>query len=130
MATYLYFSKLAKNFNMSEIHITNIEYIEINSQHNLEFKYKPEVPKLKLVGTLLTEESEDEEDGVLFLTQKQLNQVLMGKDVDLKLQDDRWLLGKPLTKDQIKKVGLVDVEAEFMGTAGELKCFEAFSIKA
>ena len=113
---------------MAEIHITDIEYIEINSQSGLDFKYKPEVPKLKLVGTLLMAESEEEEDGVLFLTQKQLNQVLVGKDIDLKLQDDRWLLGKPLTKDQVKKVGLVDVDAEYMGTAGEIKCFEAVKV--
>jgi len=113
---------------MAEIHITDINYIEINSQSGLDFKYKPEVPKLKLVGTLLMSESEEEEDGVLFLTQKQLNQVLVGKDVDLKLQDDRWLLGKPMTKEQIKKVGLVDVDAEYMGTAGEIKCFEAVKI--
>lgn len=121
--------KIAKTFvHMAEIHITDINYIEINSQSDLDFKYKPEVPKLKLVGTLLLSESEDEEDGVLFLTQKQLNQVLAGKDVDLKLQDDRWLLGKPLTKEQVKKVGLVDVDAEFMGTAGEFKCFEAVKV--
>src|SRR3954464_4417743 len=115
---------------MAEIHITNIDYIEINSQSDLEFKYKPEVPKLKLVGTILLSESEDEdeEDGVLFLTQKQLNQLIMGKDIDLKLQDDRWLLGKPLTKEQIKKVGLVDVDAEYMGTAGEFKCYEAVKV--
>lgn len=113
---------------MAEIHITDINYIEINSQNDLDFKYKPEVPKLKLVGTLLLSESEEEEDGVLFLTQKQLNQVLMGKDVDLKLQDDRWLLNKPLTKDQIKRVGMVDVDAEYMGTAGEFKCFEAVKV--
>jgi hypothetical protein len=113
---------------MAELHITDIDYIEINSQSGLDFKYKPEVPKLKLVGTLLLPESEDEEDGVLFLTQKQLNQVIAGKDIDLKLQDDRWLLGKPLTKDQVKKVGLVDVDAEYMGTAGEFKCFEAVRI--
>ena len=113
---------------MAEIHITDIDYIEINSQSGLEFKYKPEVPKLKLVGTLLLPESEDEEDGVLFLTQKQLNQVIAGKDIDLKLQDDRWLLGKPLTKEQIKKMGLVDVDAEYMGTAGDFKCFEAVKV--
>jgi hypothetical protein len=113
---------------MAEIHITNIDYIEINSQSGLDFKYKPEVPKLKLVGTLLLAESEEEEEGVLFLTQKQLNQVVAGKDIDLKLQDDRWLLGKPLSKEQIKKVGLVDVDAEFMGTAGEIKCFEAVKV--
>jgi hypothetical protein len=114
---------------MAEIHITDIDYIEINSQSGLDFKYKPEVPKLKLVGTILMSESEDEEGGVLFLTQKQLNQVLGGKDIDLKLQDDRWSLGKPLTKDQVKKVGLVDVDAEYMGMAGEFKCFEAVRVK-
>lgn len=113
---------------MAEIHITDIEYIEINSQEGLDFKYKPEVPKLKLVGTLLLAESEEEAGGVLFLTQKQLNQVLGGKDIDLKVQDDRWLLGKPLSKDQVKKMGLVDVDAEFMGNAGEIKCFEAVKI--
>lgn len=117
-----------QNQTMAEIHITDIDYIEINSQSDLEFRYKPEVPKLKLVGTLLLPESEEEEDGVLFLTQKQLNQVLGGKDVDLKLQDDRWTLNKPLTKEQVKKVGLVDVEAEFMGTAGDYKCFEAVKV--
>jgi len=122
-------AKIAKTLTiMAEIHITDIEYIEINSQSDLDFKYKPEVPKLKLVGTLLLAESEDEEDGVLFLTQKQLNQVLVGKDIDLKLNEDRWQLGKPLTKEQIKKVGLVDVDAEFMGTAGEFKCFEAVKV--
>lgn len=113
---------------MAEIHVTDIEYVEINSQSGLDFKYKPEVPKLKLVGTLLLSESEEEEEGVLFLTQKQLNQLLAGKEVELKMQDDRWLLGKPMTKDQIKKVGLVDVEAEFMGTAGTIKCFEAVKV--
>lgn len=113
---------------MAEIHITDIDYIEINSQSGLEFKYKPEVPKLKLVGTLLIAESEDEEGGVLFLTQKQLNQVLAGKEIDLKLTDERWTLGKPLTKEQVKKVGLVEVNAEFMGTAGEFKCYEAVKI--
>lgn len=122
-------TKIAKTLTiMAEIHITDIEYIEINSQSGLDFKYKPEVPKLKVVGTLLLSESEDEESGVLFLTQKQLNQVLAGKDIDLKLQDDRWLLGKPLTKEQVKKVGLVDVDAEYMGTAGDIKCFEAVKI--
>ena len=113
---------------MAEIHITDIDYIEINSQEGLDFKYKPEVPKLKLVGTLLLSESEEEESGVLFLTQKQLNQIVVGKDIDLKLQDDRWTLGKPLTKEQIKKVGLVDIDAEFMGNAGEFKCFEAVKV--
>lgn len=113
---------------MAEIHITGIKYIEINTEEGLEFKYKPDVPKLKLVGTLLNSENEDEEDGVLFLTQKQLNQVLADKDVDLKVQDDRWYLNKPLSKEQIKKVGLVDVDAEYLGAAGDIKCYEAVKI--
>lgn len=113
---------------MAEIHITGIKYVEINSEEGLEFKYKPEVPKLKLVGTLLNAESEDEEEGVLFLTQKQLNQVLIDKDIDLKVLDDRWYLNKPLSKEQVKKVGLVDVDAEFLGSAGEFKCYEAVKI--
>ena len=113
---------------MAEIHITGIQYVEINTDEGLDFKYKPDVPKLKLVGTLLDSESEDEEEGILFLTQKQLNEVLRNKDIDLKVQDDRWFLNKPLTKDQQKKIGLVDVNAEFMGNAGEFKCYEALRI--
>ncbi len=113
---------------MAEIHIVGIKYIEINDQSDLEFKYKPEVPKLKLVGTFLNPETEDDEEGVLFLTQKQLNQVMVDKDIDLKQTDDRWYLNKPLNKDQTKKVGLVDIDAEFLGAAGELKCYEAVKI--
>ena len=33
---------------MAEIHITEIQYVELNAEEGLEFKYKPEVPKLKL----------------------------------------------------------------------------------
>ena len=113
---------------MAEIHITGINYIEINTQEGLEFKYKPDVPKLKLVGTILNAESEDEEDGVLFLTQKQLNQVLLNKDVDLKLIDDRWTLNKHLTKEQVKKVGLVYVDAEYLGASGQFKFYEAVKV--
>ncbi|MDZ4665903.1 MAG: hypothetical protein SGJ15_13575 [Bacteroidota bacterium] len=113
---------------MAELHVLGIAYIEINSQQELEFTYKPDVPKLQLVGTLLNPESEDEEEGVLFLTQKQLNQLIANKDIELKVQDDRWYPLKPLTKEQIKKVGLVNVEANYMGTAGDLKCYETINI--
>lgn len=113
---------------MVEIHILGIKYIEINSQDDLEFKYKPEIPKLKLVGTLLNAENEEEEEGLLFLTQKQLNQVLVNKDVDIKLQDERWSLVKPLTKEQTRKVGLVNIDCEFMGRAGDIKCYEATKV--
>ncbi|MBK7311622.1 MAG: hypothetical protein KBG47_05575 [Bacteroidia bacterium] len=113
---------------MAELHVLGIAYIEINSQQELEFTYKPDVPKLQLVGTLLNPESEDEEEGVLFLTQKQLNQLIANKDIELKVQDDRWYPLKPLTKEQVKKVGLVNIDANYMGTAGDLKCYETINI--
>ena len=113
---------------MAEIHITAIKYIEINSQSDLEFKYKPEVPKLKLVGNVLQAEDEEEDQGVVFVTQKQLNQILSNKEVELKLIEDRWYPAKPLSKEQVKKVGLVDIDAEFMGAAGEVRCYEAVKI--
>jgi len=113
---------------MAELHVLGIAYIEINAQQELEFTYKPDVPKLQLVGTLLNPESEEEEEGVLYLTQKQLNQLIANKDIELKVQDDRWYLVKALTKDQVKKIGLVDVDANYMGTAGDLKCYEAINI--
>lgn len=52
---YPYFVNLHKIVTMAEIHITGIQYVEINAEEGLEFKYKPEVPKLKLVGTFLTQ---------------------------------------------------------------------------
>jgi hypothetical protein len=113
---------------MAEIHITGIKYIEINTQDGLEFRYKPDVPKLKLVGNVLISEEEEEDQGVVFLTQKQLNQLLSNKEVELKLVEDRWYPAKPLSKDQVKKVGLVDIDAEYLGAAGEFKCYEAVKI--
>lgn len=123
--------KLANNFTkMAEIHITGIKYIEINTQEDLEFKYKPDVPKLKLVGNIIVAEEvdEDEDDSVVFLTQKQLNQLLLNKEVELKLVEDRWYPAKPLSKEQVKKVGLVDIDAEYLGAAGDIKCYEAVKI--
>jgi hypothetical protein len=115
---------------MAEIHITGIKYIEINTQEDLEFKYKPDVPKLKLVGNIIVAEDEEDEDdqSVVFLTQKQLNQVLSNKEVELKLVDDRWYPVKPLTKEQVKKVGLVGIDAEYLGAAGDIKCYEAVKV--
>jgi hypothetical protein len=110
---------------MNHIHITGIKYVEMNQNEGLDFKYKPDVPKLQLVGSILIEETEEEEQGVVFLTQKQLNQVLVNKEVDLKLtEDERWYPAKPLTKEQVKKVGLVTLESELVATSGEIKCFE------
>ncbi len=115
---------------MAEIHITGIKYIEINTQEDLEFKYKPDVPKLKLVGNIIVAEEvdDDEDDSVVFLTQKQLNQLLLNKDVELKLVEDRWYPAKPLSKDQVKRVGLVGIDAEYLGAAGDIKCYEAVKI--
>lgn len=115
---------------MAEIHITGIKYIEINTQEDLEFKYKPDVPKLKLVGNIIVAEEvdDDEDDSVVFLTQKQLNQLLLNKDVELKLVEDRWYPAKPLSKDQVKKVGLVGIDAEYLGAAGDIKCYEAVKV--
>ncbi len=64
----------------------------------------------------------------MFLTQKQLNQLLLNKDIELKLVDDTWTPAKPLNKDQIKKIGLVTIEAEYLGTAGEVRCYEAIKV--
>jgi hypothetical protein len=110
---------------MNNIHITGIDYVEMNRNEGLEFKYKPDVPKLQLVGNILIEETEEEGQGVVFLTQKQLNQILSNKDVELKLNDDeKWYPAKPLNRDQVKKVGLVTLESELIATSGEIKCFE------
>lgn len=114
---------------MAEIHILGIKYVEQNTQEGLEFKYKPEVPKLKVVGSILIAEEEEEDQGCVFLTQKQLNQVLSNKEVELKLTDDRWYPVKPMSKEQVKKVGLVNIEAEYLGTAGDVRCYEALKIE-
>lgn len=113
---------------MADIHLLGIKFIEQNTQDGLEFVYKPDVPKLKVIGTILIAAEEEEEEGCVFLTQKQLNQVLLGKDVDLKLVDDTWSPAKPLNKEQIKKIGLVTIDAEYLGTAGDVRCYEALKV--
>ncbi len=126
----MYFRK--KISIMAQIHITGIEYVELN-QDEVEFTYKPDVPKLKLVGTVYeaTEESEDDDiQSVVFLTQNQLNKVLLNKDVELKtIEDGKWQTQKPLTKEQIKKIGLVTLESEYLGISGEYKCFEVTKVE-
>ncbi len=116
---------------MNQIHLTGITYIEANDQDGLEFKYKPDVPKLKIVGSILIAENEDEDDvdGVVFATQKQLNQILLNKEIELKLNDDnQWLPARPLTKEQVKKIGLVALESEYLGSSGDIKCFEVVKV--
>jgi hypothetical protein len=113
---------------MADIHLLGIKFIEQNTQDGLEFKYKPDVPKLKVIGTILIAAEEEEDNGCVYLTQKQLNQVLLNKEVDLKLVDETWTPAKALTKDQIKKIGLVTIDAEYLGTAGEFRCYEALKV--
>eukprot|EP01012_Entosiphon_sulcatum_P056399 TRINITY_DN80054_c0_g1_i1.p2 TRINITY_DN80054_c0_g1~~TRINITY_DN80054_c0_g1_i1.p2 ORF type:complete len:116 (+),score=26.21 TRINITY_DN80054_c0_g1_i1:692-1039(+) len=113
---------------MADIHLLGIKFIEQNTQDGLDFTYKPDVPKLKVIGTILIAAEEEEDEGCVYLTQKQLNQVLLNKDIELKLVDDTWTPAKPLNKDQIKKIGLVTIEAEYLGTAGEVRCYEAIKV--
>jgi hypothetical protein len=116
---------------MKEIRLINIKYIEQNTEE-LPFKYKPDVPKLKLHGSIIDMASEEEgEDAILFLTQKQLNQIIGGKDIEIVLSDDdTWHLKHPLKKDQVKQIGLVGIKSEFIGTAGDIKCFEVLEVEA
>lgn len=112
---------------MKEIHITGIDYVEYSNSENSNFKYKPEVPKLKVVGMVLVddENEEDEKEAVVYLTQKQLNQVLNNKEVDLAVgEDNRWYPAKPLNKEQTKKIGLVTLETELLATSNEFEVFK------
>lgn len=113
---------------MADIHLLGIKFIEQNTQDGLEFTYKPDVPKLKVIGTILIAAEEEEDNGCVYLTQKQLNQILLNKDVDLRLVDETWTPSKPLSKEQIKKIGLVTIDAEYLGTAGEVRCYEAIKV--
>ena len=116
---------------MKEIHITGIEYVEYNNAEGINFNYKPEVPKLKVVGKILIadENEEDEQEGLVFLTQKQLNQVLNNKEVDLAVGDDnKWYPAKPLNKEQTKKIGLVTLESAFLGTMNDIHSFEVLKV--
>ncbi len=112
---------------MNEIHLINIDYIEQNTE-DMDFKYKPDVPKLKLYGEVLVAETEEEEGGILFLTQKQLNQILGGKGVEIVNDEDRWYVKHPLNKEQVKKIGLVDINAEYIGKVGDKKCYEVIEV--
>ena len=117
---------------MTQIHITGIEYVELN-QDEVTFTYKPDVPKLKLVGTVYEAVEDNEEDdiqSVVFLTQNQLNKVLADKEVELKTTDDgKWETLKPLTREQIKRIGLVSLESKYLGKTGEHKCFEVTKVE-
>ncbi|MHB8258904.1 MAG: hypothetical protein ACYDCN_01655 [Bacteroidia bacterium] len=116
---------------MTQIHITGIEHIELNEEE-VNFTYKPDVPKLKLVGTVyeVTDGEEDDIQSVVFLTQNQLNKVLLNKEVDLKTTEDgKWQTLHPLTREQVKKIGLVSLESEYLGKAGAYKRFEVTKVE-
>jgi hypothetical protein len=116
---------------MKEIHITGIDYVEYSNSEGVTFKYKPEVPKLKVVGMVLVddENEEDEKEAEVYLTQKQLNQVLNNKEVDLTVgEDNRWYPAKPLNKEQTKKIGLVTLETEVILEADSENKFEVFKV--
>ena len=76
------------------------------------------------------ESEEDDIQSVVFLTQNQLNKVLLNKEVELKtIEDGKWQTQKPLTREQIKKIGLVTLESEYLGKSGEHKCFEVTKVE-
>ena len=113
---------------MAQIHITGIEYVELNNDSEVQFSYKPDVPKLKVVGTVYEASEESEEDDIasmVFLTQNQLNKVLLNKEVELKsVEDGKWQTQRPLTREQVKKIGLVTLESDYLGQTGDFKCYE------
>ncbi len=116
---------------MQEIHLTGIKYIELHNTSELQFKYKPDVPKLKVVGNIMIADNEEEDDveGIVFLTQKQLNQVLNNKEIELKTsEENKWATSRPLTKEQIKKIGLINLESEYLGQSGDQKCYEVIKV--
>lgn len=116
---------------MKEIHLTGIEYVEYNTIEGIDFKYKPEVPKLKVHGNVLVadENEDDEAEGIVFLTQKQLNQILLNKEVELAVsEDNKWYPVKPLNKEQTKKIGLVTLESQFIGTIADVQSFEVIKV--
>jgi len=119
---------------MKDIRLINIRYIEKNTEE-LPFKYKPDVPKLKLYGTIIDMEAEEEsdkegEDAILYLTQKQLNQIIGGKDIEIVSSgDETWHLKRPLKKEQIKQIGLVGIKSEFIGTVDDIKCYEVIEVE-
>lgn len=113
---------------MQEIYLININYIEQNTE-SLPFKYKPDVPKLKLHGEILISHTEEEEEGILFLTQKQLNQIVGGKGIEIVNDEDRWYVKHPLNKEQIKQIGMIDINVEIIGTtSNNVKCFEVTNV--
>ncbi len=113
---------------MAQIHITGIEYVELNNDNEVQFSYKPDVPKLKVVGTVYEASEESEDDDIVsmvFMTQNQLNKVLLNKEVELKsVEDGKWQTQRPLTREQVKKIGLVTLESDYLGQSGDFKCYE------
>jgi hypothetical protein len=54
---------------------------------------------------------------------------LLNKEVELAVADDnKWYPVKPLNKEQTKKIGLVTLESEFVGTISDIKSFEVIKV--
>ena len=64
----------------------------------------------------------------ILITQKQLNQVFAGKDIDLKVQQNEWILNKSLTKDQIRKIGLIPLKVHHHGRIEESEVVEILTV--
>lgn len=119
---------------MNEIHLTNIYSIESNT-HELPFAYKPDVPKLKMYADILVRDAEnelEESKGIVFLTQKQLNQIINGKgieiEVDTEHNENRWKLKHPLSKEQKVDLSLIQINASLVGTINDLNAYEVHEV--
>lgn len=113
---------------MNTIHLTGFTTITLGGAERLSLQYKPDVPKLVINATVLNPETEDEFPALIYLTQKQVNQVFAGKDIDLIVRQDEWILNKALTRDQIRKIGLVPLQVHDHGVQDEVRLLEVLSV--
>ena len=113
---------------MNTIHLTGFTTITLGGIEGLMLQYKPDIPKLVIKGTVLFPETEDELPALLHLSQKQINQVFAGKDIDLIVQQDEWILNKPLTRDQIRKIGIIPLHVHDHGVQDEFRVLEVLHV--
>ncbi len=113
---------------MNTVHLTGFTSITTEGVEGIALQYKPDVPKLRVHGTLLVPETEEELPAIILITQKQLNQVFAGKDIDLKVQQNEWILNKSLTKDQIRKIGLIPLKVHHHGRIEESEVVEILTV--
>jgi len=114
---------------MKEISVIDIEYIEPYQEKDLTFRYKPDVPKLKLSADILDIENEEEQRAILFLTQNQLYKVINNKEIDLKWEEDRWVPHRSITEEQMAKLKMVEISVEHIADLGDVPCFEVMNVK-